>query len=86
MPIAPARIAAFRDLHSEGCFAIPNPFDVGSARLLATLGFPALATTSSGFAATLGRADMSVSRDELVAHVAAIAGATDLPLNADAER
>lgn len=86
MPIAPARIAAFRDLHAEGCFTIPNPFDVGSARLLATLGFPALATTSSGFAASLGRADMSVTRDELVAHVAAIAGATDLPLNADAER
>ena len=86
MPIASARIAAFRELHAGGCFTIPNPFDAGSARLLATLGFPALATTSSGFAATLGRADMSVSRDELVAHVGAIAAATELPLNADAER
>ena len=86
MPIASARIAAFRELHAGGCFTIPNPYDAGSARLLATLGFSALATTSSGFAATLGRADMSVSRDELVAHVGAIAAATELPLNADAER
>ena len=86
MPIASARIAAFRELHAGGCFTIPNPFDAGSARLLATLGFPALATTSSGFAATLGRVDMSVTRDELVAHVTDIAAATDLPLNADAER
>ena len=86
MPIAHARIAAFRALHAEGCFTIPNPYDAGSARLLAALGFSALATTSSGFAASLGRADMSVSRDELVAHVCAIAAVTDLPLNADAER
>jgi 2-methylisocitrate lyase-like PEP mutase family enzyme len=86
MPIAAARIAAFRDLHADGCFTIPNPFDAGSARLLAALGFPALATTSSGFAATLGRADMSVTRDELAAHVGELSAATELPLNADAER
>jgi len=76
----------FRALHSSGTFVMPNPFDVGTARLLATLGFPALATTSAGFAATLGRVDMSVTRDELVQHVAALASATDLPLNVDAER
>lgn len=76
----------FRALHAEGTFVMPNPFDRGSARLLATLGFEALATTSSGMAAALGRTDMSVDRDDLVAHVAALAGVTDLPLSVDAER
>lgn len=76
----------FRDLHAEGCFVMPNPFDVGSARLLEALGFTALATTSSGHAASLGRLDGAVTRDELLAHVEAIAGAVDLPLNVDAER
>lgn len=76
----------FRALHASGCFVMPNPFDAGSARLLAALGFPALATTSAGFAATLGRMDMQVGRDELVAHVAVIAAATPLPLNVDSER
>jgi 2-methylisocitrate lyase-like PEP mutase family enzyme len=76
----------FRDLHASGCFVMPNPFDIGSARLLDALGFPALATTSAGFAATLGRDDMQVTRDELVAHVAAIAAASSLPLNVDSER
>jgi 2-methylisocitrate lyase-like PEP mutase family enzyme len=76
----------FRELHRSGCFVMPNPFDVGSARLLDALGFPALATTSAGFAATLGRDDMQVTRDELVAHVAAITSVTDLPLNVDSER
>ena len=66
----------FRDLHASGCFVMPNPFDIGSARLLDALGFPALATTSAGFAATLGRDDMQVTRDELVAHVAAISAAS----------
>jgi 2-methylisocitrate lyase-like PEP mutase family enzyme len=65
---------------------MPNPWDVGSARLLAAAGFEALATTSAGFAWSLGRLDQTVSRDELVAHVAAIAAATDLPLNVDSER
>jgi 2-methylisocitrate lyase-like PEP mutase family enzyme len=77
---------AFRDLHAAGTFVMPNPYDIGSARLLAAMGFPALATTSAGFAATLGRTDMAVTRDELVAHVSAIATATRLPLNVDAER
>jgi 2-methylisocitrate lyase-like PEP mutase family enzyme len=76
----------FRDLHASGCFVMPNPFDIGSARLLEALGFTALATTSAGFAATLGRDDMKVTRDELVAHVAAITGAVTVPLNVDSER
>jgi 2-methylisocitrate lyase-like PEP mutase family enzyme len=76
----------FRALHAEGIFVMPNPYDLGSARLLAALGFPALASTSAGFAATLGRLDMSVTRDELLAHVAPLAVATDLPLNVDSER
>ena len=79
-------IERFRQLHADGVFVMPNPYDAGSARVLAALGFPALATTSSGFAATLGRLDMTVDRDEMLAHVAALARATDLPLNADSER
>ncbi|MEP7202538.1 MAG: isocitrate lyase/phosphoenolpyruvate mutase family protein [Ilumatobacteraceae bacterium] len=76
----------FRDLHSEGTFVMPNPHDLGSARLLATLGFNALASTSAGFAATLGRLDMMVGRDELLVHVGQLAKATALPLNVDSER
>src|SRR6201990_3782574 len=64
---------------------MPNGWDRGSAALLASLGFEALATTSSGFAATLGRLDGSVTRDEALAHAASIAGATDLPVSADLE-
>lgn len=76
----------FRALHRDGLFVMPNPMDVGSARLLASMGFPALATTSSGLAATLGRLDYGVRRDELVAHVSSLAAAVDVPLNVDAER
>ena len=76
----------FRELHRAGTFVMPNPWDVGSAHLLAGLGFPALATTSSGHAASLGRRDRQVTRDELVAHAAALAAAVDVPLNVDAER
>ncbi len=76
----------FRSLHETGLFLMPNPWDIGSARLLEHLGFPALATTSSGHAASLGKHDMHVTRDELVAHVAAITGAVGVPLNVDAER
>ena len=65
---------------------MPNPWDLGSARILASMGFPALATTSLGLAASLGKVDQSVTRDELLLHVATIAAAVDLPLNADAER
>ncbi len=73
-------------LHQSGVFVLPNPYDIGTARLLAIQGFEALATTSAGFAATLGRLDMQITRDELVAHTRVMAGATDLPLNVDAER
>lgn len=76
----------FRSLHTEGIFVMPNPYDLGSARLLAALGFPALASTSSGFAATLGRLDMTVGREELLDHIGPLAAATDLPLNVDSER
>lgn len=65
---------------------MPNPWDVGSARLLASCGFEALATTSAGFAWSIGKLDQSVSRDELIAHVASLADATTLPLNVDSER
>ncbi len=76
----------FRTLHADGIFVMPNPYDLGSARLLAALGFSALASTSSGFAATLGRLDMTVNRDELLDHIHPLAAATDLPLNVDSER
>ena len=77
---------AFLALHEPGRpLLLPNPWDVGSAKLFASLGFRALATTSSGFAATLGRLDYSVTRDEALAHAAAIAAATDLPVSADLE-
>lgn len=76
----------FLDLHRRGRpLLLPNPWDAGSARLLESLGFEALATTSGGFAATLGRLDGTVSRDEAVAHAAAIVRATELPVSADFE-
>ena len=81
------RRAEFRALHErDSLLVMPNPWDVGSARLLASLGFDALATTSAGFAWALGKLDQQVTRDELVAHVAAVAAATSLPLNVDSER
>jgi 2-methylisocitrate lyase-like PEP mutase family enzyme len=80
-----ARRQAFRLLHERGCFVIPNPWDVGSARYLQHLGFPALATTSAGFAFSQGLPDseVAVSRDRSLAHIAEIAAAVDLPVNAD---
>jgi len=75
----------FRQLHQAGCFVIPNPWNVGSARYLEKLGFPALATTSSGHAHSLGRADGALSRDQVLAHFRDLAAATDVPLNADFE-
>ena len=78
--------AAFRALHEQkGAFIIPNPWDVGTARLLARLGFQALATTSAGYAFSVGRRDSKVGRDEMLAHIGAIASATDLPVSADLE-
>jgi 2-methylisocitrate lyase-like PEP mutase family enzyme len=79
------RRARFRELHAAGLFVMPNPWDVGSAKLLAWMGFHALATTSAGLAWSLGRLDQNVSRDELVAHVEVMAAATQLPLNVDSE-
>ena len=81
------RRARFRELHTrDELFVMPNPWDVGSARLLASVGFEALATTSAGFAWSLGKHDQTVTRDELVAHVRDLAVATSLPLNVDSER
>src|SRR3954462_7624997 len=80
------RAESFRSLHHrDRPLLLPNPWDAGSAKLLASLGFEAPATPSSGFAATLGRLDGSVTRDEAIAHGAAIVPATDLPVNADLE-
>jgi 2-methylisocitrate lyase-like PEP mutase family enzyme len=79
------KATAFRGLHEGAPFVIPNPWDAGSARVLAALGFKALATTSSGFAFTLGRRDGSVTLDESVAHVRALTAATDLPVSVDLE-
>lgn len=84
---AEARRARFRALHERAqVFVMPNPWDAGSARVLAHCGFEALATTSAGFAWSLGRLDQHVSRDELVEHTARLASATELPLNVDSER
>jgi 2-methylisocitrate lyase-like PEP mutase family enzyme len=80
------RRARFRALHHGELFVMPNPWDVGSARVLAAEAFEALATTSQGFAWALGKQDQTVTRDELVAHVATLAEATPLPLNVDSER
>jgi 2-methylisocitrate lyase-like PEP mutase family enzyme len=81
------RRARFRALHSaEDLFVMPNPWDVGSARLLETSGFEALATTSAGFAWSIGKLDQRVTREELVAHVTSLAEATSVPLNVDSER
>ena len=81
----PTMIERFRELHRTGCFVIPNPWDVGSAKLLALLGFRALATTSSGFAWTLGRSDNSVTLGEALDHFRAIASAAPVPVNGDFE-
>jgi methylisocitrate lyase len=75
----------FRRLHQSGCFVIPNPWDVGSARVLVQLGFPALATTSAGFAWSVGKRDNHVTLDEALAHLRAVAAAVPVPVNADFE-
>jgi 2-methylisocitrate lyase-like PEP mutase family enzyme len=77
------RVVAFRRLHSSGCFVMPNPWDVGSARALEQMGFKALATTSAGFAWTLGRADNQATLDETLEHLRLVAGAVAVPVNAD---
>lgn len=75
----------FADLHQSGCFVIPNPWDIGSARMMAALGAKALATSSAAHAFTLGRADMAVTRDEALAHAEAMVTATNLPVSGDFE-
>lgn len=80
-----SRRAAFRKLHQSGCFLIPNPWDVGSARALASLGFKALATTSSGFAWSRAHADNTMDVEAVLAHCREIVEATELPVNADFE-
>ncbi len=77
--------AAFRSLHGEGCFVLPNPWDLGSLRRLEQLGFMAVASTSSGLAWTFGREDGEVSRDDVLSHLEVLCESTDLPVNADFE-
>ncbi len=85
MPSIADKRRTFRQLHEEGCFVIPNPWDIGSTRYLQHLGFKALATTSSGFAWSQGYPDNAISRDMALAHLREIVAATDLPVNADFE-
>src|SRR5215470_7548062 len=85
MRVQEARVEAFQRLHDSGCFVMPNPWDVGSAVALERMGFKALATTSAGFAWTLGRPDNDVELDEALAHLRAVAAAVEVPLNADFE-
>jgi 2-methylisocitrate lyase-like PEP mutase family enzyme len=86
MPITSAeKRATFRRLHESGCFVLPNPWDVGSARALQHLGFKAVASTSAGFAWAIGKADNHVTLDEVCAHLAALCAAVELPVNADFE-
>src|SRR5713226_3247794 len=85
MPTIAEKRAAYRRLHDSGCFVIPNPWDVGSARYLQGLGFKALASTSAGFAFTQGLPDGAVTRASMLAHLTEIVAATDVPVNADFE-
>ena len=86
MPVTTAeKRATFRKMHEEGCFILPNPFDAGSARMLQHLGFKALASTSAGFAWTVGKADNGVTVDDVCGHLTALCAAVDLPVNADFE-
>ena len=85
MSVQDDRVAEFRRLHSSGCFVMPNPWDVGSARALAQMGFSALATTSAGFAWTLGRADTQATRDQVLEHLRLVVDAVSVPVNADFE-
>ncbi len=77
--------ATFRKMHEQGCFVMPNPWDVGSARALAQSGFKALASTSAGFAWSIGKSDNRVTLEDVLTHLTALCGAVDLPVNADFE-
>jgi 2-methylisocitrate lyase-like PEP mutase family enzyme len=85
MPSLEDKRRAFRQLHERSCFAIPNPWDIGSALYLQHLGFKAIATTSAGFAFSRGLPDGAVGRDEMLAHIRELIEATDVPVNADFE-
>jgi len=85
MPTIAEKRATFRKLHAAGCFVIPNPWDIGTTRYLQHLDFKALATTSAGFAFARGVPDAAVARDDMLAHIAEIVAASDLPVNADFE-
>src|SRR5256885_1812450 len=85
MPSIEDKRREFHRLHQSGCFAIPNPWDIGTARYLQHLGFKAIATTSAGFAFSRGLADGAVARDSMLAHIREIVEATELPVNADFE-
>jgi len=77
--------AAFHAMHQSGCFTIPNPWDIGSAKYLQSMGFKALASTSAGFAWSIGKADTKVTREDVLEHLKTLCDATDLPVNADFE-
>src|SRR6187431_2904886 len=79
------RVSTFRSLHTSGCFVMPNPWDVGSARVLEHMGFKAVATTSAGLAWSLGCADNHITRDQALEHLRAVAAAVKVPINADFE-
>jgi 2-methylisocitrate lyase-like PEP mutase family enzyme len=86
MPVSTTdKRATFRKMHESGCFALPNPYDVGSARALQSLGFKAIASTSAGFAWSIGKADNRVTLEDVLQHLTALCGAVDLPVNADFE-
>jgi 2-methylisocitrate lyase-like PEP mutase family enzyme len=85
MTMTDERVRTFRGLHDAGCFVMPNPWDAGSARALEQVGFKALATTSAGFAWTLGRSDNRVSLDQVLEHLRVVAAAVSVPVNADFE-
>jgi 2-methylisocitrate lyase-like PEP mutase family enzyme len=86
MPVTTAqKRATFKSMHESGCFILPNPFDAGSAKALQHLGFKAIASSSAGFAWTLGRADNRVTVDDVCQHLAALCEAVDIPVNADFE-
>jgi len=85
MPTIAERRTTFRQLHENGCFALPNPWDIGTAKYLQHLGFKAIATTSAGFAFSRGLSDGAVKRDEMLAHIKELVDATDIPVNADFE-
>jgi Phosphoenolpyruvate phosphomutase len=85
MPATADKRATFRKMHESGCFVLPNPFDVGSAKALQRIGFKAIASTSAGFAWSIGKSDNRVTLDEVCEHLTALCAAVDLPVNADFE-